>query len=106
MTIEGAIVDLQKLIGCEGIPFWAKPSLRKIMETVEMEREQHIEALKERRTGKWNLKETHNSYEVYTCDKCKRGITVFHRYGCSPTTAQVTADYPYCHCGAKMEVDK
>ena len=97
---------MQELIDNNGIPFWAKPSLQKVMETVEMEREQHIKALQERRTGKWNLKEIHNCYEVYTCDKCKREITVFHRFGNMPTLANVTEDYPYCHCGAKMEVDE
>lgn len=48
MTIEGAIADLQNLIDNEDIPFWAKPSLRKIKETVEMERSQYIKALKGR----------------------------------------------------------
>lgn len=62
--------------------------------------------VEERKTGKWNLTKIHNCYEIYQCDKCKREITVFHRYGCSPTIAQVTEDYPYCHCGAKMEVDE
>ena len=42
MTIEGAIVDLQNLIDSEEIPFWAKPSLQKVLETVEAEREEHI----------------------------------------------------------------
>lgn len=51
MTIEGAIADLQNLIDNEGVPFWAKPSLQKIKETVEMEREQRIE---ERRAREWN----------------------------------------------------
>jgi len=41
MTIEGAIADLQNLIDSEGIPFWAKPSLQKVKETVEMERRAH-----------------------------------------------------------------
>lgn len=42
MTIEGAIVELQNLIDDELIPFWAKPSLQKVLETVEAEREEHI----------------------------------------------------------------
>ena len=41
MTIEGAIAQLQELIDNDGIPFWAKPSLQKVMETVEAEREEH-----------------------------------------------------------------
>lgn len=43
MTIEGAIAQLQELIDNEGIPFWAKPSLQKVKETVEAERERYIE---------------------------------------------------------------
>lgn len=43
MTIEGAIAQLQELIDNDGIPFWAKPSLQKVMETVEAERERYIE---------------------------------------------------------------
>jgi len=42
MTIEGAIVELQNLIDDDDIPFWAKPSLQKVMETVEAEREEHL----------------------------------------------------------------
>ena len=42
MTIEGAIVELQNLIDSEEIPFWAKPSLQKVLETVEAEREEHL----------------------------------------------------------------
>lgn len=59
MTIEGAIVDLQNLIDDDGIPFWAKPSLQKILETVEAEREKHI-ALQEKSPCslcKWHLAE-------------------------------------------------
>lgn len=37
MTLKGAMVDLQNLIDSDGIPFWAKPSLQKIKETVEEE---------------------------------------------------------------------
>ena len=51
MTIEGAIAQLQELIDNDGIPFWAKPSLQKVMETVEMEREQRIE---EGKVREWN----------------------------------------------------
>ena len=47
MTIEGAIVELQNLIDSEEIPFWEKPSLRKVKETVEDEREVRI-ALQEK----------------------------------------------------------
>ena len=65
-----------------------------------------FEALKERKTSRWFLTEIHNCYDVYKCVECERKITVFHRYGDAPTKAKVTEDYPYCHCGAKMEVDE
>ena len=61
--------------------------------------------IEERKTSKWNLTEIHNCYEVYQCEECKRKIHVFHRVGDMPTIAKVTEDNPYCHCGAKMEVD-
>ena len=71
--------------------------------------EMAIEALQTRReeyrTSRWNLIEIHNCYEVYQCEECERQITVFHRFGDISSVADVTVDYPYCHCGAKMEVD-
>lgn len=68
MTIEGALTDLQNLIDIDEIPVWAKPSLRKIKETVEME-------IGERKTGKWLL--IHPLQEdddgAYECSCCKSG---------------------------------
>jgi len=32
---------------------------------------------------------------VYACSRCDRRIKVYHR--------EDTKDYPYCHCGAKMD---
>lgn len=67
MTIEGAIADLQNLIDSEGIPFWAKPSLQKVMETVEAERERYIE---ERKTNDVldKIRAVINSPNRGTCD--------------------------------------
>lgn len=81
MTIEGAIAQLQELIDNDGIPFWAKPSLQKVMETVEAEREQHI---KERNTGRWN--------DDGTCSFC------------GTYSSLNLSKVKYCpECGAKME---
>lgn len=111
MTLEGAIAQLQELIDNDGIPFWAKPSLRKVMETVEMEREQRIEALQERKKGKWIAEEI--GLRIYAT-KCSVCGTVLHK-GHNFDSAQQYAEYvnglaPYdkfCHeCGAKMEVDE
>ena len=65
-----------------------------------------IEALKERKTSKWIQTEKHNCYVVCRCSECDREITVFHGFCDVPSMAKVTDDYPYCHCGAKMEVDE
>ena len=99
MTIEGAIVQLQELIDNNGIPFWAKPSLQKVMETVEMEREQYIEAQQERKTGKWISATTSKGWH---CSECVNN---------DPETGKWVEvfdfRYPYCpNCGAKMEVDE
>ena len=95
MTNEEAIQRLK-----EGAPFSALWN-----EQWEEALSMGIEALQERKIGKWRLTETHNCYEVYQCDECKREITVFHSFCDMPTIAKVTEDYPYCHCGAKMEVE-
>lgn len=133
MTIEGAIVDLQNLIDDEGIPFWAKPSLQKVKETVEdwarpcsekvmgtveAEREKHIA-----------LQEQDKAYvPCYLGSPCeyqnpevkipvgkwieKDGWDGDVYYDCSVcgeswTTIEGTPwdnDMNYCpHCGAKME---
>lgn len=91
MTNEEAIAILDTI-----------PTISEQVDALEMA----IEALEERKTSKWNLTEIHNCYEVYQCAECERKITVFHRFGDMSTIAKVTEDYPYCHCGAKMEVDE
>lgn len=60
----------------------------------------------ERKTSRWKLTDSRNSYTVYECEKCGRDITVFHRFCGEPSVADVTVEYPYCHCGAKMEVEE
>lgn len=89
MTIEGAIVDLQNLINNDLIPFWAKPSLRKIKETVEAEKEL-------RKTGKWiyHIDDLFPAESTQECDQC-------HEH------QPLTCDNNFCpNCGVKMEVDE
>lgn len=111
MTIEGAIAQLQELIDNDEIPFWAKPSLQKVMETVEMEREQRIEALQERKKGKWIAEEIGLRRYATKCSECG---TILHE-GYNFDNAQEYTEYvdglpghydKFCHeCGAKMEVE-
>lgn len=90
MTIEGAIVDLQNLIDSEGIPFWAKPSLQKVMETVEAERGRHIE---ERKKGRWiyHIDDLFPIESTKECDQCHK-------------SQGLDCDENYCpNCGAEMK---
>lgn len=92
MTIEGAIAQLQELIDNDEIPFWAKPSLQNVMETVEMEREQRIE---ESKTGKWiNHKDEH---QCSICGEVVIGEVYDGEWGSNGI-------YEYCpYCGARMK---
>ena len=42
MTIEGVIAELQGLIDNPDMPVYMKPSIKKIIETVEQERKRHL----------------------------------------------------------------
>lgn len=105
MTREEAIFTLQEAVD-ESFGAGIEIITRDGGEAIEMAIEALQTHTKEYRTSRWNLMEIHNCYEVYQCEECERQITVFHRFGDSPSVADVTVDYPYCHCGAKMEVDE
>ena len=51
----------------------------------------------ERPTAEWILQWRGCGVEYFTCSACKRAIEVDPEY--------TLKDFPYCHCGAKMEVD-
>ena len=66
-----------------------------------------IEALQERKMGKWIRRGAiHNMYTCYACSECGREIEMYYDFGNTPTDADVINQFPYCHCGAKMEVDE
>ena len=91
MTIEGAIAQLQELVDNDEIPFWAKPGLQKIMETVEMEREQRIEALQKETPDTWIIgREDGRLTYTHDTEDC---LTIVH------------VGFPYCpYCGKKMKL--
>ena len=63
-------------------------------------------ARQERKTGKWIRQGgIHNMYTRYACSECGREIDMYYDFGNIPTDADVINEFPYCHCGAKMEVD-
>lgn len=98
MTIEGAIAQLQEFIDNEGIPFWAKPGLQKVKETVEAERERHIE---ESKTGRWISHieyGIHGSIQCWVCSECRELFSYDAETGIEIT------DYQHCpNCGAEMK---
>lgn len=55
------------------------------------------------RYGKWVLLRSGDWTSVYGCSVCKRRVTV----GCDKDKAldRVKTLYPYCHCGAKMDLE-
>lgn len=52
------------------------------------------------KTGHWMIDEdsTDRFFATYECSCCKRAIIVPH-----DAMKAVYKDYPYCHCGAKMQ---
>lgn len=48
------------------------------------------------KTGKWIATEKGLFATAYECSKCKRRVI-------DDTGYDVAKDYPFCHCGAKME---
>ena len=69
--------------------------------------EQLLADMKERKTGKWVIRGgIHNMYTCYACSECGRGIEMYYDFGNIPTDADVINEFPYCHCGARMEVDE
>ena len=51
----------------------------------------------ERPTAEWILQWRGCGVEYFACSACKRAIEVDPEH--------TLKDFPYCHCGAKMEVD-
>lgn len=52
--------------------------------------------------GRWCVSNVRSIETVFYCSECKRTVTVGNDFfGEAPQS--VSAAYPYCHCGAKME---
>ena len=51
------------------------------------------------KTGKWIPQEKGLKVTSYRCSECGRIVM-------DDTGYDVSADYPFCHCGAKMEVEQ
>lgn len=52
--------------------------------------------------GQWCVSKIRSIETVFYCSECKRTVTVGNDFfGEAPQS--VSAAYPYCHCGAKMD---
>ena len=52
--------------------------------------------------GQWCVSKIRSIETVFYCSECKRTVTVGNDFfGEAPKS--VSAAYPYCHCGAKMD---
>jgi hypothetical protein len=52
--------------------------------------------------GQWCVSKIRSIETVFYCSECKRTVTVGNDFfGEAPKN--VSAAYPYCHCGAKMD---
>lgn len=52
--------------------------------------------------GRWCVSKIRSIETVFYCSECKRTVTVGNDFfGEAPKS--VSAAYPYCHCGAKMD---
>lgn len=80
MTIGGAISELNNLLKADDIPIYYKPSIKKVIETIEQEP----------KTGRWVVTDD----DLVYCSECED----------SYYPRPIDASWYYCpHCGAKME---
>ncbi len=87
MTLGGAIADLKNLMNADDIPFYYKPSIKKVIETIEMDAKPIVK-------GKWVWELADNGWANSVCSVC--GYTINHDIHCH-------VEDNYCsNCGADM----
>ena len=64
-----------------------------------------IQALEDRKQGEWIMQRHDLDGCFYTCSNCGRMIRV-PLFIDDPEDNETLADYPFCHCGAKMKGGK
>ena len=53
--------------------------------------------------GRWIVKKVNGTDAVFACSECSREVEARNDYFGKPTE-HIAKIYPYCHCGAKMEL--
>ena len=92
MTIGGALSELNNLLKVDDIPFYYKPSIKKVIETIEQD------AI-ELRIGYWEWVQYDSNPNIgnWHCSKCRTIIPHM------PEETDNTPIYKWCPmCGAKM----
>ena len=56
------------------------------------------------RHGKWIVVKVDATETKFQCSECGREVKCGNDYFMKPTK-HVNASYPYCHCGAKMDLE-
>lgn len=54
--------------------------------------------------GRWKVVQINGTCTTFACSECSREVKATNDYFGKPTE-HIAEKYPYCHCGAKMEVD-
>lgn len=99
MTISGAISGLNNLLKADDMPSYYKPSIQKIIETVEMEQSnsdlKYYPRIQPKKVGHWVKTGGENLWRVpvYECSECHTWLAEDN-----------LANFQYCFkCGVKME---
>ena len=54
--------------------------------------------------GKWVVEKVDATSTIFKCSKCYREVERMNDYFLKPTKF-ISHYYPYCHCGAKMDLE-
>ena len=54
--------------------------------------------------GRWKVVQINGTCTTFACSECSREVKATNDYFGKPTE-HIAEKSPYCHCGAKMEVD-
>ena len=106
-TIEAMCADCQgKCVPCEAWPcddikvIQNMPAIEpqvKLVAQINVDHDEIIERIKEEhKTGRWIEQEKGIHATWYKCSECGRVVW-------DDTGYDVRKDFPYCHCGARME---
>lgn len=97
-------IDKQKLIDIlearadMTIPDY-KPVLLNIAKFVQLLPAAEVEPVKH---GRWIVQKCQCISTTFECSECGRTVDASNNYFAKPT-AHIAKQYPYCHCGAKMD---